>query len=193
MRIDKAFSWDAPMASHGMMHSVIPNAWKGDPYNIELLFMYMANMAWNSSMDTADTIDMLTDKDEETGEYNVSHIRRYVRNQRIVLVSLVQRVQGFIVPQGNPTQIQSLDELTREGVVFVNRQRGSGTRVLLDYKLAEAGIDPASIAGYQREEYTHLAVAAAVAGVRHPQPVFSAVSGREGPQKAGVGEHDFCY
>ena len=54
--------------------------------------------------------------------------------------------------------------MSREGTVFVNRQRGSGTRVLLDFKLSEAGIDPESIAGYQREEYTHLAVAAAVAG-----------------------------
>ncbi|MCH8310532.1 MAG: molybdopterin biosynthesis protein, partial [Chloroflexi bacterium] len=102
--------------------------------------------------------------DEETGEYNVPHLRRYVRNQSVVLVNLVHRVQGFIVPKGNPARIQTLEELTREGVVFVNRQRGSGTRALLDYKLAEAKIDPSSIAGYQREEYTHLAVAAAVAG-----------------------------
>lgn len=74
MRIDKAFSWDAPMASHGMMHMVIANAWKGDPYKIDLLFMYMANMAWNSSMNTAETIEMLTDRDEETGEYKIPRI-----------------------------------------------------------------------------------------------------------------------
>ena len=59
-RIDKAFSWDAPMSAHGMMHSVITNAWSGDPYKIELLFMYMANMAWNSAMNTENTINMLT-------------------------------------------------------------------------------------------------------------------------------------
>ena len=74
MRIDKAFSWDAPLAAHGMMHTVITNASKGDPYKIDVLFMYMANMAWNSSMNTAETIDMLTDKDEETGEYKIPHI-----------------------------------------------------------------------------------------------------------------------
>lgn len=74
MRIDKAFSWDAPMASHGMMHSVIGNAAKGDPYKIDLLFMYMANMAWNSSMNTSETIDMLTAKDEGTGEYRIPQI-----------------------------------------------------------------------------------------------------------------------
>ncbi|MFQ6018611.1 MAG: molybdopterin oxidoreductase family protein, partial [Kiloniellaceae bacterium] len=70
-RIDQAFTWEAPLASHGMMHMVITNAWKGDPYPIDTLFMYMANMAWNSAMNTVDTIRMLTDKDEETGEYKI--------------------------------------------------------------------------------------------------------------------------
>lgn len=73
-RIDKAFSWDAPLAIHGMMHAVIANAWRGDPYEIDTLFMYMANMAWNSSMNTADTIAMLTDKDVRTGEYKIPRI-----------------------------------------------------------------------------------------------------------------------
>jgi anaerobic selenocysteine-containing dehydrogenase len=70
-RIDKAFSWDAPLAAHGMMHSVITNAWRGDPYPIELLFLFMANMAWNSAMNTAETIKMLTDRDPATGEYRI--------------------------------------------------------------------------------------------------------------------------
>ncbi len=73
-RIDKAFSWEAPIASHGMMHMVITNAWKGDPYPIEVLFMYMANMAWNSAMNTSETIRMLTDTDEETGDYKIPRI-----------------------------------------------------------------------------------------------------------------------
>ncbi len=73
-RIDKAFSWEAPFAAHGMMHTVISNAWKGDPYPIDTLFMYMANMSWNSSMNTVDTIAMLTDKDVRTGEYKIPHI-----------------------------------------------------------------------------------------------------------------------
>ena len=70
-RIDKAFSWEAPIAAHGMMHSVIRNAWAGDPYPIDTLFMYMANMAWNSAMNTAGTAAMLTDRDPETGEYRI--------------------------------------------------------------------------------------------------------------------------
>ncbi|MFQ5984991.1 MAG: molybdopterin-dependent oxidoreductase [Alphaproteobacteria bacterium] len=73
-RIDKAFSWEAPLAAHGMMHLVITDAWKGEPYPIEVLFMYMANMAWNSAMNTAETIAMLTDKDPGTGAYRIPRI-----------------------------------------------------------------------------------------------------------------------
>lgn len=74
LRIDKAYSWDAPIAAHGMMHTVIRNAWAGDPYNIDVLFMFMANMSWNSSMNTTETIKMLTDTDPETGEYKIPKI-----------------------------------------------------------------------------------------------------------------------
>ena len=73
-RIDKAFSWDAPMSAHGLMHMVISNAVAGDPYHIDVLFMYMANMAWNSSMNTKGVMEMLTQKDEETGEYKIPKI-----------------------------------------------------------------------------------------------------------------------
>jgi anaerobic selenocysteine-containing dehydrogenase len=73
-RIDKAFSWDAPLANHGLMQMVIRNCWAADPYPIDTLFMYMANMAWNSSMNTGETIRMLTDKDPATGEYRIPRI-----------------------------------------------------------------------------------------------------------------------
>ena len=72
-RIDKAFTWENPMSSHGMMHMVISNAHAGDPYKIDTLFMYMANMSWNSSMNTSGVIDMLTDKDED-GNYVIPNI-----------------------------------------------------------------------------------------------------------------------
>lgn len=72
-RIDKAFSWEFPLSSHGLMHMVIKNAWAGDPYKIDTLFMFMANMGWNSTMNTSGTMDMLTDKDPETGEYKIPH------------------------------------------------------------------------------------------------------------------------
>ncbi|MGE3248116.1 MAG: molybdopterin-dependent oxidoreductase, partial [Beijerinckiaceae bacterium] len=74
LRIDKAYSWDAPLSSHGLMHMVITNAWRGDPYPIDTLFMYMANMSWNSTMNTKGVMDMLTDKDEKTGEYKIPRI-----------------------------------------------------------------------------------------------------------------------
>ena len=73
-RVDKAFSWDAPFAVHGLMHMVIANAHAGDPYPIDVLFLYMANMAWNSSMNTAGVIKMLEDKDPTTDEYRIPKI-----------------------------------------------------------------------------------------------------------------------
>ncbi len=72
-RIDHAFSWAYPLSAHGMMHTVIRNAWAGDPYRIDTLLMFMANMSWNSSMNTAETIGWLTDKDD-SGEYRIPHI-----------------------------------------------------------------------------------------------------------------------
>jgi putative molybdopterin biosynthesis protein len=102
--------------------------------------------------------------DEETGGYNVSYIQRHLADVPVVLVHLAGRVQGLIVPIGNPRGLRSLEDLVRPGVQFVNRQRGSGTRVLLDYKLRQLGIPPGALSGYEREQYTHLAVAADVAG-----------------------------
>lgn len=101
--------------------------------------------------------------DEDTGEYNVSYVKKYLSGRRTVLVNLAYREQGFIVAPGNPKGIKGFGDLARDDVRFVNRQRGAGTRVLLDYHLRQLGIDPRSINGYTREEYTHMAVAAAVA------------------------------
>ncbi len=100
--------------------------------------------------------------DMETGEYNVSYLKKYVLNKNICLVKFVNRIQGFIVEKGNPKNITKFEDLLRNDVKFVNRQRGSGTRLLLDYNLNKLNIDPQKINGYFREEFTHLAVAAAV-------------------------------
>lgn len=102
--------------------------------------------------------------DEETGDYNVAYVGRLLKGRGPILINLAYREQGFIVAPGNPRGITGFADLAREGVRFVNRQRGAGTRVLLDYHLRREGIDPASIDGYEREDYTHMAVAAAVAG-----------------------------
>lgn len=99
----------------------------------------------------------------ETGEYNHSYIERYLPSIPVELVTLVHRWQGFIVAGGNPKNIQSVNDLARDNIVFVNRQAGSGTRILLDYELGRAGIEAGTIAGYLNEEYTHMNVAIAVA------------------------------
>jgi putative molybdopterin biosynthesis protein len=101
--------------------------------------------------------------DPESGEYNRAYVAQYLPDQQVTLVTLVGRTQGLIVANGNPKSITSFDDLARDDVHFVNRQRGSGTRLLLDYELDQRGVAPDSVSGYDREEYTHLAVAAAVA------------------------------
>ena len=104
--------------------------------------------------------------DPATGEYNLAAIAQYLPDIPVRLVTWAGREQGLIVRKGNPKNIRSLANLASPGIRFINRQRGAGTRVLLDYHLQKLGISPESIAGYQLEEYTHLAVAAAVASER---------------------------
>jgi putative molybdopterin biosynthesis protein len=100
--------------------------------------------------------------DEETGEYNVSYVKKMLPDTKTVLVNLVYRTQGFIVPKGNPKGIKGFEDLAREDVVFVNRQAGAGTRLLTDLYLKKLKIDPENVKGYHHEEFTHMAVAAAV-------------------------------
>ena len=129
--------------------------------------------------------------DEETGEYNISYIKRFFPNTSqpaagvtanepaarstlrkdeyhmlpacdIALINLVHRQQGLMVARGNPKGIKDLADLGNGDIPFCNRQRGSGTRILLDYQLNQLGIAPEKIAGYSREVYTHMAVASAV-------------------------------
>jgi len=101
--------------------------------------------------------------DPDTGVYNIPDIQRTIAKLPVVLVHLAQREQGILIACGNPKSITSLQGLARNGVRFVNRQAGSGTRVLLDYQLKKLHIDPAAIAGYEREEFTHMAVGVAIA------------------------------
>ncbi|MBI5838551.1 MAG: molybdopterin biosynthesis protein [Chloroflexi bacterium] len=102
----------------------------------------------------------------ETGEYNISYIRQYMPNMAVKVVALVGRDQGLLVKRGNPKGVKSLSDLARPEARFVNRQRGAGTRVLLDYHLSLMAIPSESIVGYTQEEYTHLGVAAAIASGR---------------------------
>jgi putative molybdopterin biosynthesis protein len=104
--------------------------------------------------------------DPETGTYNQTYVRQYLPDIPVKLVALVDRQQGLMVPRDNPKSVHSLEDLARPDIQFVNRQRGAGTRVLLDYHLNCLGIAPGAIKGYNQEEYTHLAVAAAIASGR---------------------------
>ena len=103
--------------------------------------------------------------DTETGEFNTSYAQRLLAayGVHVVLVGLVSRVQGLIVGRNNPKAIAALADLAREDVVFVNRQPGAGTRILLDFHLRLAQVAPVQIQGYASEATTHLAVASAVA------------------------------
>ncbi|MDY0222335.1 MAG: molybdopterin biosynthesis protein [Desulfobacterium sp.] len=100
--------------------------------------------------------------DPEDGSYNLSYIKRYLPDESVWVVNLVMRDQGLIVAKENPKNIKGLEDLKATDLTFINRQPGSGTRVLLDYKLDTLGIPSRDIKGYSSEEYTHMSVAAAV-------------------------------
>ena len=101
--------------------------------------------------------------DSITGEYNISFVRKYLNDIPWKLVHLARREQGFIVASGNPCNITGLSSLAGHDITFVNRQRGAGTRMLLDYQLQCQNLNPRQIRGYEKEVATHMAVAATIA------------------------------
>ncbi len=100
--------------------------------------------------------------DPDDGSYNVSYIKKHLEGHNVKLVNLVLRDQGFIIPRGNPKNIKDVNDLLRDDIFFMNRQAGSGTRILLDYTLKENNISKNSINGYEDEEFTHMSVAVSV-------------------------------
>ncbi|MCJ7652209.1 MAG: PhnD/SsuA/transferrin family substrate-binding protein, partial [Actinobacteria bacterium] len=102
--------------------------------------------------------------DPGTGEFNVPYVLRELSADDVFLLHMCMRTQGLMVFPGNPKGIKGIEDLALRGISFVNRQPGSGTRLLLDHLLSQAGIEPGDIYGYEREMFTHTAVAAAVAG-----------------------------
>ncbi len=104
--------------------------------------------------------------DPEDGSYNISYIQKYLQGEKVRLINLVMRDQGLIVLKNNPENIKSIEDLKDKGLQFINRQSGSGTRILFDYKLKTLGILPNDIKGYQNDEYTHMSVAVAVLSQR---------------------------
>jgi molybdate-binding protein/DNA-binding transcriptional regulator YhcF (GntR family) len=101
--------------------------------------------------------------DEETGEYNYPYVKRILPGREVAVVHLAYRIQGLMFIRGNPKRIKGIEDLRRSDITFVNRQKGAGTRVLLDIHLRQLGISSSSIKGYDRELDTHLAVGLSVA------------------------------
>jgi putative molybdopterin biosynthesis protein len=101
--------------------------------------------------------------DPKTGEYNFPYIRTYLNGIEVKVIHLVWREQGLFVQRGNPKKVKGLADLIRKDIAFINRQKGSGTRILLDHTLKTLSLDSNQIRGYKKEEFTHMGVASTVA------------------------------
>lgn len=102
--------------------------------------------------------------DPEEKQYNISYVNKILAGQDVVLYPFLKRKQGWILPKGNPSNVKNVADLAEKKLPFVNRQKGAGTRILFDLLLKESGISPEQINGYEREMFSHLAVAAEVKG-----------------------------
>ena len=150
------------IGSHDMIIDVMNDMMAERFPGMNLSGTHVGSMAGLMALSRGETVIAPTHLlDEETGEYNVSYIKKIFPGEEMALIKGVDRIQGIMVKKGNPLGITGVKDLTR--VRYVNRQRGAGTRVLLDYKLKQAGIKPDMINGYDKEAATHIAVAALVA------------------------------
>ncbi len=130
--------------------------------------------------------------DAETGEYNIAYIKKYLKDT--ALIKGVKRIQGMMVKRGNPKNIKGIEDLLRKDIVFVNRQKGAGTRILTDYLIKNIGIETKDIQGYEREMTTHMTVAAAVASASADMGVgvYSAAKAME-LDFIPIGEEDYDF
>jgi putative molybdopterin biosynthesis protein len=118
----------------------------GSSEGLKALNMGYTDLAWSHLFDP------------KTGEYNIPYLPEYLPNVKPVVVNLFARELGFVAAPKNPLKIQGFEDLTQKGIRFVNRQKGAGTRVLLDHHLKTLRIPPSKIQGYENEVYTHLEV-----------------------------------
>ena len=130
--------------------------------------------------------------DADSGEYNVPFVKHLLPEESIVLLTLARREQGLILAPGNPLRVRSVRDLARRGVRLVNRQRGAGTRLMLQHALAKTRIDPHALAGWERSVDTHAAVAEAIAsGVADVGPGVRAAAARAGLDFLPIGEERY--
>ena len=149
------------IGSHDLLLDIISDLMSGEPEGVRLSSTHIGSLGGLMALKRGEAhIAPSHLMDENTGIYNESYIRALFPDEEMVLVKAVRRIQGLIVSPGNPLNISGIEDLTR--VRFVNRQRGAGTRVLLDFKLNQAGIPAEAVNGYDAEASTHMAVAAQV-------------------------------
>lgn len=149
--------------SHDMLLDVMSDMMSGEDEGVRLSSTHIGSLGGLMALHRGEAHITPTHLlDEKTGVYNESYIRSLFPGEKMILVKGVGRIQGLMVAPGNPLGVKGVEDLTR--VKYVNRQRGAGTRVLLDYKLKQAGISPSEVDGYDAEAATHMAVAAQVAG-----------------------------
>ena len=151
------------IGSHDLSLDLIRNEVRKRNYNYDLKLQTVGSMAGLTALRRRESqlagAHLLN---PETGEYNISYLKRFFKGQKLVLLNLVHREQGLYLKKENPKNIQGIKDLIKADINYVNRQRGAGTRILFDYLLAKNEIEPVQIAGYDQEEFTHIAAAAAV-------------------------------
>ncbi len=148
------------VGSHDNILDLLANELMGLPEPIKLASTHLGSMGGISALKNTSThIAGMHLFDPDSQDYNLPFLQKYLPDQDLLVVNLAVRQQGFILHRNNPKQIKGFQDLTRKDVRFINRQRGAGTRILLDHHLRQEGINPEQIQGYQQEEYTHMATA----------------------------------
>ncbi len=160
--LDKLDKTLVSIGSHDLIVDIV-NSIMGKTFGYYIASAHVGSIAGLLALKRGEThIAPIHLLDTESGEYNLSYIRKYLKGEEVVLIKGVKRIQGIITQKGNPKSITKFSDICNENIRFVNRQKGSGTRILTDYLLTQNNIDSSQINGYHREMTTHMAVAAAV-------------------------------
>lgn len=158
--IDKSILFSG---SHDLTIDIISSQIRSQDINRQIISSHTGSMAGLMAIRKGEAhiagIHLL---DPESGEYNLPFIKKYIGDQKLVLLRFLKREQGWIVPKGNPDQVTTVNDLIDKNLNFVNRQKGAGTRILFDHLLKKAHLSSGSIKGYHREMFSHLSVAAEV-------------------------------
>ncbi len=148
------------VGSHDNTIDLLADALMGLPRPVRLASSHVGSMGGITAVASGQALCAGTHLfDPDSGDFNVPFLKKHAPDQDLVLINLAVRHQGLIVAKGNPKGIAGVADLARPDLRFANRQRGAGTRILLDWHLKTAGIAPGKVRGYDKEEFTHMAVA----------------------------------